>query len=66
MGMVLALGVSVSIGMFNGWLVTRTGIPSFLITLSALFMLFGINLGLTKFVTNAVSTPSAATYRAST
>ena len=56
----LALGVSISIGMFNGWLVTKTGIPSFLITLSALFMLFGINLGFTKFVTSAVSTPSMA------
>jgi simple sugar transport system permease protein len=59
-GMALALGVSISIGVFNGWLVTRTGIPSFLITLSALFMLFGINLGFTKLVTNAVSTPSVA------
>jgi simple sugar transport system permease protein len=59
-GMALALGVSISIGMFNGWLVTKTGIPSFLITLSALFMLFGINLGFTKFVTSAVSTPSMA------
>jgi simple sugar transport system permease protein len=58
--MALALGVSISIGMFNGWLVTKTGIPSFLITLSALFMLFGINLGVTKFVTSAVSTPSMA------
>ena len=58
--MAFALGVSISIGMFNGWLVTKTGIPSFLITLSALFMLFGINLGLTKFVTSAVSTPSMA------
>jgi simple sugar transport system permease protein len=56
----LALAVSISIGMFNGWLVTKTGIPSFLITLSALFMLFGINLGFTKFVTSAVSTPSMA------
>ena len=56
----LALGASISIGMFNGWLVTKTGIPSFLITLSALFMLFGINLGFTKFVTSAVSTPSMA------
>jgi simple sugar transport system permease protein len=56
----LALGVSILIGVFNGWLVTRTGIPSFLITLSALFMLFGINLGFTKFVTSAVSTPSMA------
>jgi simple sugar transport system permease protein len=59
-GMALALGVSIGIGVFNGWLVTKTGIPSFLITLSALFMLFGINLGFTKFVTSAVSTPSVA------
>ena len=59
-GMALALCVSISIGVFNGWLVTRTGIPSFLITLSALFMLFGINLGFTKLVTSAVSTPSVA------
>jgi simple sugar transport system permease protein len=59
-GMALALCVSISIGVFNGWLVTRTGIPSFLITLSALFMLFGINLGFTKLVTNAVSTPNVA------
>ena len=58
--MALALSVSLLIGVFNGWLVTRTGIPSFLITLSALFMLFGINLGFTKFVTSAVSTPSVA------
>lgn len=59
-GMALALGVSVLIGVFNGWLVTRTGIPSFLITLSALFMLFGINLGFTKLATKAVSTPNVA------
>lgn len=58
--MALALSVSIGIGMFNGWLVTKTGIPSFLITLSALFMLFGLNLGITKLVTNAVSTPSVA------
>ena len=57
----LALVVSISIGMFNGWLVTKTGIPSFLITLSALFMLFGINLGVTKFVTGAVATPNLST-----
>lgn len=59
-GMALALCVSVGIGMFNGWLVTRTGIPSFLITLSALFMLFGANLGITKLATSAVSTPNLA------
>ena len=59
-GMALALGVSILIGMFNGWLVTKTGIPSFLITLSALFMLFGINLGMTKLATKAVSTPNVS------
>src|SRR5882672_2973160 len=59
-GMALALCVSILIGVFNGWLVTKTGIPSFLITLSALFMLFGINLGLTKLVTKAVSTPNVS------
>ena len=41
----LALCVSLLIGFFNGWLVTKTGIPSFLITLGSLFMLFGLNLG---------------------
>ncbi|MEY2401180.1 MAG: simple sugar transport system permease protein [Ilumatobacteraceae bacterium] len=55
--MFLALGISVLISFFNGWLVTKTGIPSFLITLSALFMLFGLNLGFTKLVTNSVATP---------
>jgi simple sugar transport system permease protein len=55
--MALALCVSALVGFFNGWLVTKTGIPSFLITLSALFMLFGINLGFTKLVTNSVATP---------
>ena len=56
----LALLASLLIGFFNGWLVTKTGIPSFLITLGSLFMLFGINLGGTKFVTNAVSTPDVS------
>lgn len=55
--MALALFISVLIGFFNGWLVTKTGIPSFLITLSALFMLFGLNLGFTHLVTNSVATP---------
>jgi simple sugar transport system permease protein len=52
----LALGISLLISFFNGWLVTKTGIPSFLITLSALFMLFGLNLGFNKVVTNTVAT----------
>ena len=56
----LALCISVLIGFFNGWLVTKTGIPSFLITLSALFMLFGLNLGFTKLITDSVATPDVS------
>lgn len=58
--MALALCISLLISFFNGWLVTKTGIPSFLITLSALFMLFGLNLGFTKLVTNSVATPDVS------
>ena len=36
----------------------RTGIPSFLITLGTFFVLQGANLGVTKLVTGAVSTPN--------
>lgn len=52
-----ALVVSLAIGALNGWLVTRTGIPSFLITLSAFLMLQGLNLAVTKLVTGQVATP---------
>jgi simple sugar transport system permease protein len=63
LSMGLALCVSALIGFFNGWLVTKSGIPSFLITLSALFMLFGINLGFTKLITNSVATPDVSGQR---
>ncbi|MGY1660778.1 ABC transporter permease [Geodermatophilus sp. SYSU D00705] len=49
--LVLALGV----GFLNGWLVTRTGLPSFIITLGSFLMLQGLNLGLTKFFTGTVT-----------
>jgi simple sugar transport system permease protein len=38
--------------------VVRTGIPSFLVTLSTFFILQGLNLGVTKLVTGAVATPN--------
>jgi simple sugar transport system permease protein len=58
LSVLVALATSLGIGFWNGWLVTRTGIPSFLITLSSLFMLFGLNLGVTRLVTNSVATPT--------
>ena len=51
----VALVVALAIGFFNGWLVTRTGLPSFIITLGTFLMLQGLNLGLTKLFTDTVS-----------
>ncbi len=50
-----ALLVALAIGFLNGWLVTRTGLPSFIITLGTFLMLQGLNLGLTKLFTNTVT-----------
>jgi simple sugar transport system permease protein len=51
----VALVVALAVGFFNGWLVTRTGLPSFIITLGTFLMLQGLNVGLTKLFTNTVS-----------
>ena len=51
----VALLVALLVGFFNGWLVTRTGLPSFIITLGTFLMLQGLNLGLTKLFTNTVT-----------
>ncbi|PRQ11614.1 ribose ABC transporter permease [Corynebacterium sp. 13CS0277] len=56
-GVVVSLVMALGIGALNGFLVTRTGIPSFLITLSAFLSLQGLNLAITKIVTGAVATP---------
>lgn len=55
-GVVIALVVSLAIGAFNGWLLMRTGLPSFIITLGTFFMLQGLNLGVTRLVADGVST----------
>ncbi|MEV6635785.1 ABC transporter permease [Actinoplanes sp. NPDC051470] len=54
-GAILSLVFCLAIGFLNGYLVMRTGIPSFLITLGTFFVLQGANLGVTKLVTNQVS-----------
>ena len=59
-GVFLSLLIALAIGAFNGIMVMRTGIPSFLITLAAFLMLQGVNLAVTKLVTGQVATPSIA------
>lgn len=56
-GVFISLASALTIGALNGVLVTRTGIPSFLITLSVFLMLQGLNLAVTKLVTERVATP---------
>jgi simple sugar transport system permease protein len=55
-GVVVALVVALAIGFINGYLVVKTGIPSFLVTLGTFFMLRGLNLAVTKIVTGNVGT----------
>jgi simple sugar transport system permease protein len=57
-GAALALVLSLAIGFFNGYLVMRTKIPSFLITLGTLLMLTGANIAVTKLISGTVATPS--------
>ncbi|WP_460073666.1 ABC transporter permease [Streptomyces sp. YKOK-I1] len=55
-GVVVALAVSLAIGFLNGWMVVKTGLPSFLITLGTFLILQGANLAVTKLVTTNVAT----------
>jgi simple sugar transport system permease protein len=57
-GVLVSLAFALLVGFINGWLVVRTGIPSFLVTLSTFFVLQGLNLGVTKLVTGAVASPN--------
>ncbi|MET7295653.1 ABC transporter permease [Streptomyces griseoloalbus] len=57
-GVIVALVVSLAVGMFNGWMLVRTGLPSFLVTLGTFLILQGVNLAVTKLVTGNVATDS--------
>ena len=51
----LALLVSLAIGLVNGLLLVRTRLPSFLTSLSTFFVLQGVNLGITRLVSGNVA-----------
>ncbi|MET8953098.1 ABC transporter permease [Streptomyces sp. NPDC004393] len=57
-GVGVSLLVTLAIGAFNGFVLTRTGLPSFIVTLGTFLMLTGMNLGLTKLISGTVSTKS--------
>ncbi|WP_037861510.1 ABC transporter permease [Streptomyces sp. NRRL S-340] len=55
-GVGVSLLVTLAIGAFNGFMLTRTKLPSFIITLGTFLMLTGMNLGFTKLIDDTVST----------
>lgn len=57
-GVLVALVLSLAVGAFNGLVLVRTRLPSFLVTLGTFLMLQGLNLAVTKAVTGNVSTDS--------
>jgi simple sugar transport system permease protein len=50
--LLLAIVASGLVGLLNGYLVIRTGLPSFIVTLAALFILRGATIALTRLVTD--------------
>lgn len=59
-GVGLALAVSLTIGFINGWILIKTKLPSFIVTLATFLMLTGLNLALTRLIGGSVATPSIA------
>ncbi len=46
-----AFGVACALGAFNGWIVVKTGLPSFIVTLAFYFVLRGLSLALSVLLT---------------
>jgi simple sugar transport system permease protein len=51
-GILLAFAVAALVGLFNGYVVVRTGLPSFIVTLGMLFALRGATIGLSRVLTD--------------
>jgi simple sugar transport system permease protein len=56
-GIGAAFAVAVMVGYFNGLIVVRTHLPSFIVTLASLFILRGLSIGVTRGVTGRTQIP---------
>ncbi|HYI66842.1 MAG TPA: ABC transporter permease [Candidatus Limnocylindrales bacterium] len=52
LAVLLAFAFALAIGALNGWLVVKTRLPSFIVTLGTLFILRGLTIGVTRAVTS--------------
>jgi simple sugar transport system permease protein len=50
-GVLLACAVALLVGLFNGYIVIKTGLPSFIVTLGMLFALRGLTIGFARLLT---------------
>lgn len=60
----LAIAMGAGVGLLNGYLVTRTGLPSFIVTIASNFSVFGVAVGTALLIArtttiSVVTTPSA-------
>jgi len=53
----LAFAFAGLVGFINGYLVNRTGLPSFIVTLALLFVLRGATIGFTRLITGRTQVP---------
>ena len=56
-GVIAALALGVLVGFVNGYIVTRTNVPSFIVTLAMQFALAGLTLGIARLLTGSTSIP---------
>jgi simple sugar transport system permease protein len=59
---ILAFLFSIVVGYVNGWLVVKTKLPSFIITLASMFLLRGLTIGLTLLITNVTRASGLGAY----
>ena len=52
LSIIFAFAGAMSIGFINGYIVVRTGLPSFIVSLAFMFILRGLTIGLSQFFTN--------------
>jgi simple sugar transport system permease protein len=50
----VAMAIAVTIGLVNGFIVVKTRLPSFIVTLAMLFIVRGLTIGLTRAITSGV------------
>ncbi len=61
LAILLTLIAAAAVGFINGYMVVRTRLPSFIVTLATFFVLQGVNLGVTKEITGTVRVSGLST-----